>query len=292
MNRQDIQHGGAWFYHGEILVSAVFFALSTLLAKFTQKQHVSASNITFFRFFIGFVIVLIYMGVFRTRFEYRNPLVLVLRGVFNLLAVFLFYYAIHYTTITNANLLNLTYPIFVAVLSPIMLSEHLKRRDWLILALAGFGICLVINPNFQHVNIGDLIGLLGGFMGAFAVLMLCFARRDNPTVTVLFFMLGVGSLLSFPAIFGENFAYYTPRTWILLIGCALTGVIGQFALTHAFRHLTAVAGSVTGLSRVVMAAILGFVFLSEVPTWNVVVGSMIIFAAIGLLASTGTKRLS
>lgn len=276
-----------WIYHAEILVSAVFFALSTLLAKFVERYQVGASTITFFRFFIGFVLVVMYMAFHRTPFTYRNPLMLVLRGVFNLLAVFLFYYAIHYTTITNANLLNLTYPVFVAILSPVVLAEHLTRRDWCILALAGIGIVVVINPDYRHVNVGDLIGLLGGLTGGFAVLALCFARRDNPTAIVLFFMLGVGSLLSVSGLLGADFTRYSLRTWLLLFGCGLTGVVGQFAFTHAFRHLTAVAGSVTGMVRVVMAAVLGMVFLGEKPAWHVAAGSVILFVAIWMLASAG-----
>jgi len=167
-----------------------------------------------------------------------------------------------------------------------ILHEHLRRRDWLILALAGAGIYLVVNPNFQRVNIGDLIGLAGGFTGALAILSLCFARRDNHTVTVLVFMLGVGSLLSCPSVFSESITGYSVTTWIFLVACAATGVIGQFALTHAFRHLSAFAGSVTGLTRVVLAAMLGYLFLNERPTWNVIVGSIVLFAAIFLLTSS------
>jgi drug/metabolite transporter (DMT)-like permease len=282
-----------WVYHAEILVSALFFAFSTLLAKFAEKQAITASTITFFRFAIGLAILLVYIGVTRTKLEPRNPVALILRGIFNLLAVFLFYYAIKYTTITNANLLNLTYPVFVAVLAPIVLHEHLQRRDWLILALAGVGIWLIINPDFQRLNAdfkGNLVGLAGGFAGGLAILALCFARRDNNTATVLLFMLGVGTVLSSPGAIGEHFSKYTLSTWLLLFGCGATGVVGQFAITHGFRHLSAFAGSITGMTRVVMAAILGFVFLAEVPTWSVIFGSAILFAAIWLLASNQSQK--
>jgi drug/metabolite transporter (DMT)-like permease len=107
MNQTDASYPN-WVYHAEILVSAAFFALSTLLAKLAEREHVTAATITFFRFAIGLGILLVYMAAARTYVRPRNPLILVLRGVFNLLAVFLFYYAIKYTTITNANLLNLT----------------------------------------------------------------------------------------------------------------------------------------------------------------------------------------
>jgi drug/metabolite transporter (DMT)-like permease len=151
--------------------------------------------------------------------------------------------------------------------------------------VAGAAICLIVNPNFRKVNIGDVIGLAGGFAGALAILALCFARRDNGTATVLLFMLGVGTLLSWPGIFGQKFSAFSVRAWLLLLGCGATGVVGQFAITHGFRHVSAFAGSVTGMARVVMAAGLGVFFLAEVPAWNVIVGSAILFWAIYLLAS-------
>jgi drug/metabolite transporter (DMT)-like permease len=273
-----------WVYHIEILISALFFALSTLLAKFAQQDGVTASMITFLRFAVGLVILSVYMAIARTKMEPRNPIVLILRGVFNLLAVFLFYYAIKYTTITNANLLNLTYPVFVALLSPIFLREYLSFRHWVILGFAGIGIWLIVNPNFSHVNIGDLIGLSGGFTAGLAIIMLCFARQSNHTATVLFFMFVVGTLLSWPAVWGVSFTQYSLRTWWILLACGVTGVIGQFAITAGFKYLSAVAGSITGMSRVVIAAILGFMFLAEVPTWNVVAGSIVLFFAIAWLA--------
>jgi len=274
----------SWVYHFEIFISALFFALSTLLAKFAQQGGATSSMITFLRFAIGLAILLIYMGLIRTKIEPRNPIVLVLRGVFNLLAVFLFYYAIKFTTITNANLLNMTYPVFVAFLSPILLREHLSGKEWLILGMACIGIYLIINPNFHHINIGDFIGLGAGFAAALAIIMLCFARQSNHTVTVLLFMLGIGTLLSWPAVLTEDISKYTSETWWYLLACGVTGVIGQFAITTGFKYLSAVAGSITGMSRVIIAAVLGLLFLGEIPTWHVVVGSAILFAAITWLA--------
>lgn len=279
-----------WVYHGEILLSALCFALSTLLAKFAQNDGASSSMITFLRFAIGLGVLLIYMGFVRTKIEPRNPLVLILRGVFNLIGVFLFYYAIEFTTITNANLLNMTYPVFVAMLSPLFLREHVSLREWKILAIACGGIFLIINPSFGHANVGDLIGLGAGFAGALAVIMLCFARQSNHTVTVLLFLFGVGTLLTWPLVLNEPIQKYTPATWLFLLGCGITGVIGQFAITTGFKYLSAVAGSITGMSRVVIAAILGFIFLAEVPTWNVVLGSGILFAAIVWLTLSSQKN--
>ena len=241
--------------------------------------------ITFCRFGLGLIFISIYILGTRTSLKPKQPLFMILRGIFNMLAIVLFYWAVKYTTVTNANLLNMTYPVFVALLSPIFVGEHLKGRDWLVLILAGIGIYLVINPDFQRINIGDLLGLSCGIAASFAIIMLRLARKENQTTTVLFIMLLTGTLIIWPAIFRENFSVYTKNVIGILFLCGISGVLGQFAITLAFKHMTAFAGSISGTSRIIFAGIGGFIMLGERPGWNVIIGAIIIITAIALLTS-------
>lgn len=278
-------HLPGWFYHFVIVLSALLFTVSSLLAKVAINEGAAPFTITFFRFSIGLIVLSVYILMSKSEIRPTNVRIIILRGVFNMTAVGFFYWSVQYTTITNANLLNMTYPVFVALLSPILLREHLKIRDWIMLMIAGIGIYLVINPNFNEVNFGDILGLCCGLAAGFAVVMLRKARRDNQTVTVLFIMLLTGTVLSWPAVLFEEFGKYTPYLWSIVLGCGVMGVMGQFAITSAFKHVTAFAGSVTSTSRVIMAACVGAMFLSEIPPWHVVVGAVIIITAICLRKS-------
>ncbi len=274
-----------WGYHIVIFISALFFTISSISAKFAGKAGVGPMMITFCRFGMGLILISCYIVVTRTSLKPKRMLFMILRGVFNMLAIVLFYWSVRYTTVTNANLLNMTYPVFVALLSPILVGEHLGGRDWFILILAGIGIYLVINPDFNAVNVGDLLGLGCGIAASFAIIMLRLARKSNQTATVLFIMLLTGTLILWPAIFREDFSSYTVRTiWLLLI-CGISGVLGQFAITLAFKHMTAFAGSISGTSRIILAGLGGYIMLGECPGWNVAIGAIIIIAAIVLLAN-------
>ncbi len=274
-----------WFYHIIIFLSAIFFTVSSISAKFAAKAGVGPMMVTFCRFAIGLILISAYILITQSPLKPKRMKYMILRGIFNMLAIGLFYWSVKYTTVTNANLLNMTYPVFVAMLSPLLLGEHLKFRDWFVLALAGVGIYLVINPDFQRVNIGDLIGLACGVAAGFAIITLRLARKEDTTTTVLFIMLLTGTVLSWPAIFSEEFSRYTSKTlWILFL-CGASGVFGQFAITLAFKHMTAFAGSISGTSRIILAGLGGFIMLGEVPGWNVVVGAIIIITSIVLLAA-------
>ncbi len=283
--KKDTQSLPVWIYHLAIFISALFFTVSSISAKFAAKAGVGPMMITFCRFGLGLIFISIYILGTRTSLKPKQPLFMILRGIFNMLAIVLFYWAVKYTTVTNANLLNMTYPVFVALLSPIFVGEHLKGRDWLVLILAGIGIYLVINPDFQRINIGDLLGLSCGIAASFAIIMLRLARKENQTTTVLFIMLLTGTLIIWPAIFRENFSVYTKNVIGILFLCGISGVLGQFAITLAFKHMTAFAGSISGTSRIIFAGIGGFIMLGERPGWNVIIGAIIIITAIALLTS-------
>ena len=276
-----------WVWQGVLFVSAIFFASSSALAKVATELGASPAALTFFRFFIGWVLLLGYIGITRPTLRPRNIPVLLMRGVFNLTTVFLLYSSVKYTTITNANLLNLTYPAFVAILGPLILGESLSRRHWFALLGAAAGVYLVINPNFQQVNTGDLLGLGCGLAAGLAIMMLRRARQLNSTITVLLFLLTTGVVLSWPTILRENFQAYTSTTYLAVLGSGALGVLGQFAITAAFGHVSAIVGSLTSTCRVIIAAVIGVFCLGEILTWNVIIGSAILVGA--LLVLTGKE---
>ena len=100
---------------------------------------------------------------------------------------------------------------------------------------------------------------------------------------MLLFLLTMGVMLTWPALLGEDFSAYTGRVWAVVIVCGISGVMGQFAITLAFRHVKALTGSVLGLSRVVMVAVIGTVWLGEGLTWRTVVGGAVLMGSILLL---------
>jgi len=277
----------AWVFYAAVLLSAGFFALSSAWAKDAIRLNVTPLAVTFWRFSIGWALALIYVLVTRSRLSPRNYPSLILRGVFNAAAVLLLYWSVKYTTIAKANLLNLTYPVFVALLGGALLGERLRRWDWPVLAAAMVGIYIIIDPQPTGVNWGDVLGLACGITSALAILMLRSARQGNSTITVLFFLLTVGLVLTAPLMLRENIAAYTAGTWWAVLACATTGVLGQFALTLAFRHMTAFAGSLVGMVRVIISTGLGLWWFDEHLSPQTIVGAGIL---LGALAAFGRQQ--
>lgn len=110
-----------------VLASAVFFALATVGVKYaTITGEASAVHVSMARFLIGLCITVPMMVRKPQLLRPRSVLWVSLRAAANVAAVFLFFFGIQLTTVSKANLLNMTYPIFVFALSPFVTHERAK----------------------------------------------------------------------------------------------------------------------------------------------------------------------
>jgi drug/metabolite transporter (DMT)-like permease len=268
-----------------VFVSAFGFYLSTVAIRWSQAEvAIDPSYFTFFRFLLGFLIVGTIMAYRRQAPRPRSYHLLVGRTLTNCVAVYCFYMAVKYTSVAEANILNMTYPIFVALFSWVLLR---RQRDPIALAMvvvAFTGIWLILAPGKIDFKPANLWGLASGLSASGAIIYLNVSRRYHDTNTVLFFMFGLGALLIFVAFHG-HFFWPDPLELFYLMLCGVTGVAGQFLLTLGFRYVTAVDGSIISSMRIFLAALLGPFVAGELPLnaagW---IGAVLLFGANAILA--------
>lgn len=259
--------------------------LSTLVIRWAQgRVHVEPAYFVFARFILGFAVVSAAMAARGHRLRVRRLHLLIGRSVGNTLSVFCFYQAVPLTTLAEANILNMTYPLFVTVFSWMFLSKQRDLPATLILMIAVLGVWLVLSPVKIGLNIGNLWALASGVLGAAAILYLNLSRQEHDTHTILFFMFGIGSSGIF-LLFRQHIFIPDFREFLFLFSCAACGVIGQYLLTIGFRYVTAVEGSIVSSSRILLAAVLG-PYLASDPHLSLAgwIGALMIFGADVLLA--------
>ena len=214
----------------------------------------------------------------------RNYHQLIGRTVANCVAVYCFYKAVKYTSVAEANILNMTYPVFVALLSWIFLRRQRDPIALAMVAVAFTGIWLILAPGKIDIKPANLWGLASGMSASCSIIYLNISRQNHDTNTVLFFMFGLGALLMFIG-FQHEFFWPDARHLYYLIPCAAAGVAGQFLLTIGFRYVTAVEGSIISSMRILLAALLGPLLAGEpalaAAGW---VGAMLLFGANAMLA--------
>ncbi len=270
--------------------SAFFFYLATVIIRWAGG-HVSieSSYFVFARFLLGFIIVSITMLFQKQRLHPKKYHYLLGRTISNTIAVFCFYKAVEVGSVAEANILNMTYPLFVAIFSWFFLKGQRDIISVLIVIVAFIGIWLVLAPGNMQTSWNSLWGLGSGTTAAAAIIYLNISRRYHDSQTILFFMFGIGSVIML-AFFHESIFFPNSKEFMFLLGCSAAGVMGQYLLTYGFFYVTAVEGSIISSSRILLAALLGHVLVADPPlTLAGWCGALLIFAANGTLALRKAK---
>ncbi len=187
------------------------------------------------------------------------------------------FYAIDKIGIADANMLNKLSPFFAIVLSIPILKERPKKIDILTTLVAFLGAVLIVRPGSGISNtIPALIGLYGGFGAGFAYV---FVRKlggkgEKTPIIVLCFSL-FSCLVCIPFII-PIFVLPTFKQLFLLILAGLAATLGQFGITSAYKFAPAREISVFDYTQVVFAALLGILFLHEIPVPLSIAGYAII----------------
>ncbi len=241
-----------------IFASAFCFYLATVAVRWGTAEGVALSIqlMVFARFLIGFLVIGCSLIVKRKVPQPRQYKILFGRSLFNTFAVAFFFKAIEVTTVAQGNILNMTYPVFIAVISWIFLREQRDHSAIVVTIVAFVGILLVLSPGELAIARKSLWGLASGSTAAIAIIYLNLARQQNDTETILFVVFGFGTT-SLGLVFWKYIHIPTPAQLFYLVLCASMGVMGQYFLTLGFRYVTAVEGGIISSARILLAAILG-----------------------------------
>ena len=137
---------------------------------------------------------------------------------------------------------------------------------------------------FTTPTMGDIFSAIGGiFFGIDIAFTKVFAKGKNPVVYV-FFQLVILTIMSFAYAFpfekNLSFSWYFPNVLIVLflgVGCT---ALCWLMRTDAIKNVSAVTCAVIMPMAAVIATFISIIFRVEQFSWNVVVGGLIITAAI------------
>jgi len=277
-----------------IFGSAFCFYLSTVIIKWAKIRGSDIDPVLFVfaRFSLGFIVVLILMALKKKKIKVVKKRYLIGRTVSNCIAVYCFFKGVDLTSVAQANILNMTYPLFVAIFSWLFLKEQRDVISIVVVFFAFAGIWLILAPGDMNFHLNSLWALASGISAAIAMMYLNLSRRVHDTETTLFFLFGLGSVLIYLAFFNQ---IHMPRflEWQYLLFCSFSAIIGQFLITIGFKYVTAIEGSIISSTRILLAAVLGPVIAMDpalsISGW---VGAFLIFSGNIFLTIRKARRSS
>ncbi|MGI9520331.1 MAG: DMT family transporter [Hyphomicrobiaceae bacterium] len=261
-----------------MVISTVFFASMHAAIRYIAFE-LHPFQIAFFRNFFGLLIFLpialrMGFGVFHTT---RLGLHVV-RSILNIGAMLAFFTALSITPIAKVTALSFTSPIFMAVLSVLILGERMRVRRWVATICGFIGTLIILRPGVEALDFGSILVVGSASVWAFTMIVIKFLARTESSVTITAYMNVFLSLLSLvPAIFTWQQPSLEAWLWLAFIGIA--GTLGQLTLAESLKQTEATAVMPFDFLKLVWAAFLGYLLFAEIPTLYTWTGAAIIFAS-------------
>lgn len=261
---------------GCILLAAFGFALMTFFVR--MSGDVPTMQKAFFRNAFAAVIAFISLQRSEEKFKIRkgNGRYIFLRCLFGTTGLMCNFYAIDNLPLADANMLNKLSPFFAILASIPILKEKPSKVDVMTTVIAFMGVILIARPTGDMSVLPALAGVWGGAGAGIAYTYIRFlgGRGERTPVIVLCFSL-FSCLLTAPFMIFN----YSPMEWWQLGCLMIAGIfaaVAQFAITSAYKFAPAREISVFDYTQVIFAAMLGIVFLGEVPNALSIAGYVII----------------
>jgi len=207
-----------------------------------------------------------------------NRLLLTGRAVMGLVAVVLYFYAIDHLILADAVMLNNLSPFFVTLFALIFIGEKLTPLKSVALIIAFGGVLLIIKPRFQLDMLPVLAGLASALLAgaAYTIVRHLRQREDAETIVFYFSLVSVLGMIPFIAL---DFAIPQDAQWLWLGGIGVSGALGQFGMTLAYRFAPAAEVAIYNYLTIIIAAVLGFTLWGEIPDAYSIAGGFLIVAA-------------
>ncbi|MBV7542745.1 DMT family transporter [Acidovorax sp. sic0104] len=263
------------------MVAAVgFFSLMDALLK-TLSASYPAMQVAALRGWAALPLVVLYV-VWRREvgglLKVRWPLHL-LRGVINVSMLGLFAYALKELGLAEAYTLFFIAPLLITALSTVVLREKVRAAHWVAIALGMVGVVVALRPSQDAFFTLGALAVLGAACGyAVSAITGRVLTRTDSSASLVFWTttllaLGAGAL-ALPGWVGVDRAH-----WPLVAGLAVTGFLGQLAITEAFRHGQASVVAPFEYTALAWGMGLDWVLWQAVPGYSTLLGGAIIIGS-------------
>ncbi len=267
----------------QIASAAVLFGLIGIFVKLTTQMPLG--SIIFYRLLFGLVAIALFFACCRRLSEMRlgqKKQYILLLGLMQAGTMLSYFISVKHTSVSIAVLLLYTAPVYVTLLSPLLLKEYINRRSIFALAIAIIGVILVIRPDtlFQDVDYTYLIGLAAGLVSGLLYGGMTLTSRylkDYYTGTAQ----GAWALLITMLIFSPYSTAITAK--ILLDNLAVLVLFGLLPTALALvlylnglMQVRAQNASIVALLEPASAVVFAYIILSEPVTASMLAGGALI----------------
>ena len=274
------------------------FSLQDVIIKSFSDTY-SVLQIVFIRGVVAMVPILIAVVLtsgWRGMLAYK-PRLLLLKGFLGFLCYLTYYMAMAALPLAEVVTIVFSAPIFVTVLSAILLRERVGVRRWSAVFVGFLVIVIVVGPSGDFGHLATLLALLAAFTYACSILITRFiGPNDRPWTITLYSMLAflIGSSIASVLVFsfGETLVTENPslqfllRPWVvpeiedclLMVFLGVNAAVGFYCLIKAYWVSPASVVAPFEYTYIIWAVLFGYLIWSEIPRATIVFGVALLIA--------------
>lgn len=262
-----------------MLASAVTFTIMTTLIKFLGDDYPAPLQ-AFYRQSAGLLVLLPLIlrdpvATFRT----SRPGIVLFRSTAGTVAMILAFYAYQKLPLADANALSFTRTLWVVPLAAFILREHVGPRRIAATIVGFIGALLMIQPAAQsELGWPAAAALVSAFLVATTITGMKVMTRDHSTTTLVAWSAVLGFLFTLPPAI-LNWRWPTAVDLGLLAAMGVFGLFTQACYIKGMSYGDAAVMAPLDYTRLVFAAILGYVLFGDVPDIVIMTGAAIVIAS-------------
>ncbi len=273
-----------------VLAAALFSCMATL-AKFLGGR-LDHFQVTFFRTLTGLLFILPFLvGNGRQGWKTERLPLHILRGVLGNVGMICGFYAMIHMPLADANAITFARALFVVPLAVFFLSEVVGVRRSAATAVGFIGVLIMLRPT-GAIEPAALAAVSQAMLVAGAIICVKLLSRTDGTVTLLFYSSIIGLIITaIPAAI-----VWQPPTameYLLLAAMGAFGVAAHNCFIRGYAVGEASAMAPFDYTRLLFAAIAGYLVFSDVPDlWTIVGASIIVGSTLYIArreAAAGSK---
>lgn len=272
-----------------ILASAVCLtAMAATIRHLSSEVHTFV--IAFFRTGLGLVFMAPWL--IRTRLEGLKTDKIpwfIARAAFTSVAALGYFYALAEIPLADAVAIMFTRPLYGTVFAIVFLGELVGLRRWTALGVGFAGVLVMVRPGFEAFNLGLAAVFVASIAGAgAAVLIRYLSRTESPDTITMYFAIFTTPVMLILALFVWQTPTWDQLGWLTFMG--LTGTLGQRAVSRGFAAADASIVLPMEFSRLIVAALFGFILFAEIPSVYTALGGALIFASTAYIAQREARK--
>lgn len=215
------------------------------------------------------------------------------RSTFGIAAMQLWFYSLTIMPVTLATALSYTTPVFTTIIAIVFLGEKAGWRRWTAIIISFIGVWVILRPDSAALEGSAGIVLVASMLMAIAGILVKTLTRTEAPETIIFymsvFMLGWSII---PALFhwGPISLY---QLWLVFL-IALLSTAAHLCMTRAFVRSDMVTLMPFDFIRMLVVALLAYIFFDEKATAYTWIGSLLILLSTVYIAhrETADRRVT